>query len=533
MAEAAGRPRDERFVLAVDLGSTALKIGLVSLTGRIAWWARTDLTTLHGPGGAVTQDAEEWWREIVTATKRGLAEGPVLGDQVVAVAVTGQWSSTVPVDAAGHPVAPCSMWMDTRGGRHSRALVGGRVQGYNARALVEWVRRTGGIPSLSGGDATGTMLHLDRDEPAVAAATSYYLEPVEYLTMRFTGVPAATHASAFPRWLTDNRHTDVLAYDPALVATVGVNRAKLPPLIRAGSVVAPVTAAVADELGIPVQAAVVNGLPDLHASAVGSGCLGIRQAHMAVSTTTWVSCPVPRKKTDVLRQIASVPGFFPGQFLMVNNQRTSGRCLEWLRDQVVTPGDGLVDGAAPDLAALTKLAETVPAGARGVVFTPWLDGENSPIDDARARAGFHNLGLRTSRADMVRAVLEGVAYNASWLLEAADHFVGHRLDPVRLIGGGTQSDLWCQIIADVADRRMERVAEPLLTGLRGAGLYAGMVLGEVRPDEVHDLVPVDATFTPAPANRAVYDRLSSELPRLYKAQRRMFHRLNRGRDEAG
>ena len=98
MAEAS---RDERFVLAVDLGSTVLKVGLVSLAGTIAWWTRADLETVRGPGGAATQDAERWWRLVVEAARRGLSEGPVRGDQVVAVAVTGQWSSTVPVDGSG------------------------------------------------------------------------------------------------------------------------------------------------------------------------------------------------------------------------------------------------------------------------------------------------------------------------------------------------------------------------------------------------------------------------------------------------
>ena len=165
--------------------------------------------------------------------------------------------------------------------------------------------------------------------------------------------------------------------------------------------------------------------------------------------------------------------------------------------------DALTSDWPPALAAGQRL---------GVLFTPWLAGERSPVDDHAARGGFHNLSLQTTRADLVRAVLEGVAYNSRWLHEAVERFARRRFDPLRIFGGGAQSDLWCQIHADVMDRTIERVADPLLTGLRGAALFAGLALGRVQAGEVRDLVPVDRTFTPDPANRAVYDRLYRGVP---------------------
>jgi xylulokinase len=519
--------RGDRFVLAVDLGSSVAKVGLVSLDGAVAWWSRTELSTERGPDGSAVQDAQHWWRVVVDSARRGMSAGTVGGDQVVAVAVTGQWSSTVPVDTEGHPVGPCLMWSDTRGARHSRAMVAGHLMGYRARAAYEWVRRTGGIPRASGGDALGNLLHLERDGSGPGRAAAYYLEPVDYLTARFTGVVAATHASVFSSWLTDNRDPDVMAYDARLLRLAGLDDGKLPPLVPTGSVVGPVLPAVAEELGISSGAVVVTGVPDLHAAAVAAGSVGDYEAHLAVGTTAWVACPLPAMKVDVLRAIGSVPGLWPGQYLMLNNQRTAGRCLDWLRAQVIGPADGLSTAEPPTYDELVALAGTVPAGSDGVIFTPWLDGEDSPFEDARARAGFHNLSLGSTRAHLVRAVMEGVAFNARWLLEAADHFTGRRLDPVRLLGGGTQSDLWCQIIADVTDRTVERVADPVVSGIRGAALFAGMTLGEVDREEVRALVPVDAVFAPDPVVHTVYDRLFAEFPRLYKAQRGMFRRLNR------
>jgi xylulokinase len=193
---------------------------------------------------------------------------------------------------------------------------------------------------------------------------------------------------------------------------------------------------------------------------------------------------------------------------------------------VVASNDALGDTPPPSYAALSAVAATVEPGAGGVIFTPWLSGERSPVDDRNARGGFHNLSLGTTRAHMVRALLEGVAYNSKWLHDAVERFVKRRLDHVRFIGGGAQSDLWCQIHADVLDRTVERVAEPMDANLRGAALFAGLALGAVQEGEVRDLVRVDAVFRPDHRNRATYDHLYHEFPKLYSAQKPIFKRLN-------
>ncbi|MGZ4460904.1 MAG: xylulokinase [Nocardioidaceae bacterium] len=514
--------RDDRLALAVDLGSSGVKVGLVTLAGDVVCWRSAPLHTDYGPGGLATQDADGWWRVVVDAARRCLQDGPADGTRVAAVCVTGQWASTVPVDAAGIPVGPCLMWSDTQGEAHSRAVVAGHLQGYRATALAGWVRRTAGVPSTSGADPVGHMLHLDHDEPGTAAAARWYLEPVDALSMRFTGVAVASPASMTAAWLTDNRHPAHLGYHPALVHRAGLDPDKLPPLVPTGTVVAPVTAEVAALLGISPDAMVVTGVPDLHAVAVGSGCVRDYEAHLSIGTTAWVSCPMPDKRTDLFRQMATVPGLTADRYLLGNNQETAGRCLDWFR-QTFSGADGQ---PLPTYEELTALAATAPPGSGGVIFTPWLAGERSPVDDRAARGGFHNVSLATTRADLARAVLEGVAYNARWLLEAADHVTGRRLDPVRVVGGGAQSLLWCQILADVCGRHVERVAEPFLTGLRGVGLLSGIALGAVAWREVRELVPVDARLDASLADRARYDQLFAEFPGLHRAQRRMFARLN-------
>ncbi len=439
----------------------------------------------------------------------------------MAVSCTGQWASTVPVDGAGLPVGDCLMWLDCRGAPMVRRALGGPVAGYAPRALARWIRHSGGAPSRSGADPIGHILYIEHELPEVAGVTRWYLEPVDYLTMRFTGVAAATPASMAGAWLTDTRRPDRVTYDPLLIGMAGVPAGKLPPLVATGSVVGGLLPAVADDLGLLPGIPVVAGTPDLHSAAAGAGAVLAHQAHLAISTTSWVSCPHPAKKTDPIRQMATVPGFVDGLNLVANNQDSGGAALEWLRGWIGA------DDEPWSYDRLTDLAAAAAPGSGGLIFTPWLAGERSPVDNRSARGGFHNLSLRTTRAELVRSVLEGVAFNARWLVEALERFVGRRLGPIRAVGGGATSPLWCSIYASVLDRPIEQVADAQHANLRGSALLAGLALGRVHPDELAALVPVAATHRPDPATRDVYDRLFAEFPALYSAQKGSFARLNR------
>jgi xylulokinase len=296
---------------------------------------------------------------------------------------------------------------------------------------------------------------------------------------------------------------------------------KLPPLRPTGSIIGEILPAVAARLGLASGTVVVAGTPDLHSAAVGAGAVAAYQPHLAISTTSWISCPYPKKKTDPFRQMATVVGVSPGLNLVANNQNAAGGALEWLRG-CLAEGTG-----SPSYEQLTALAGQAEPGSGGVVFTPWLAGERSPVDNRRARAGFHNLSLRTSRPQLVRAVMEGVAFNSRWLSQGVERFVGRKFGAIRTVGGGALSPLWCAIYASVLGRPIEQVAHPRQANLRGSGLWAGVALGYVDLEEIRSLVPVEATYYPDPAWSAVYDRVFAEFPRLYGAHRGMFRRLNR------
>jgi xylulokinase len=177
-------------------------------------------------------------------------------------------------------------------------------------------------------------------------------------------------------------------------------------------------------------------------------------------------------------------------------------------------------------ARFDRVASSVPAGSEGLIFAPWLNGERSPVDDSNLRGGFFNQSLDTTRAHLVRAVLEGVAYNSRWLLTYVERFIRRKLEAVTMIGGGASSDLWCQIHADVFDRPIRQARDPVLAGARGAALQAALALGDVTVDEIPGLVPIARTFTPNPSYRRRYDELFRAFVDIHRNNRRTYARLN-------
>ena len=278
----------------------------------------------------------------------------------------------------------------------------------------------------------------------------------------------------------------------------------------------------------------VCGIPDLHAAIVGSGAVAPYETHMAISTTSWVSSRVPFKRTDLLHSIAVMPGLDPMHPLVANNQETGGAALQWLREQIIAPPDGLhgggsgigregmvAEGLSPSFEDLLRLAATAPAGSEGLIFMPWLNGERSPMEDKHLRGGWLNMSLRTDRAMLVRSVLEGVAYNVRWLFDSYEKFLKQPVPSVRILGGGAQSDLWCQIHADVLERPVEQVGDPRNAQLRGIALWARICLGELTLEDVPALVPVAQRFEPSASaayvdGYAEYRKLAGTLKGLYK-----------------
>jgi xylulokinase len=518
------------FVLTIDLGTSGPKTAVFTLQGDYIDGEFEPVELNLSEHGGAEQRPADWWAGIVAGMKRLHQRGAVPKEGFAAISVTSQWSGTVAIDAQGEPVCDSVIWMDSRGATDIAKLVGGpiKVQGYDPRKLRRWITLTGGVPSLSGKDPIAHIHWLRRTKPELSERTAMYLEPKDWLNLKLTGVRAATYDSIVMTWVTDNRDLGNVTYSPELLALAGLKREWMPDLVPATSVMGALTAEAAADLGIAAGTPVIGGTPDVQSAAVGSGAVQDYEGHLYLGTSSWLSCHVPFKKTDVLRGVASLPSPLPGRYFVADEQETAGACLNWLRDQVLFPQDELSGEVAPEdvFARIDRLAASTVPGSNGVIFTPWLNGERTPVDDHTIRGGWHNLSLRNDRADMVRAVLEGVAFNSRWLLEAVEKFTDRPFPWINLVGGGGVSPVWAQIHADIMNRPIRRVDNPIRANARGAALLAGVALGSVDVSELGAKVKIVEVHMPNPSNRKEYDRLYKAYRSMYKQNRSIHRKLN-------
>ena len=273
----------------------------------------------------------------------------------------------------------------------------------------------------------------------------------------------------------------------------------------------------------------VAGSIDNTAAAIGSGAVDDYAMHLYIGTSSWMAAHVPFKKTDVLASLASVPCAVPGRYLLTALQATAGGNLTYLRDNILYHKDELLQEAdVPDIfKVLDQIAERVPAGSNGVIYTPWIWGERAPVDDKTVRAGLYNLSLNNTREDIIRAFLEGIAFNTRWLLKPVEKFLGRSVESVNIVGGGAQSDVWCQIFADVMNVEIRQVADPIYANARGAAWIGAVGLGEIRFSDVPKLVKIKQVYRPRPANRALYDERFTIFVMIYDRMKSVYQRMNK------
>jgi xylulokinase len=462
-------------VLAIDLGTTEVKVGIVALDGRLLGLARAGYATdTDSASGRAEQDPGAWWGAIVLAVRELVRLA--VGD-VVAIGLDGHGPTLVAVDEAGRATHPAIIWQDTRAAAEEAELAG-------ATGLHGW--------SLAGLPAA---LWLERHRAAAAAATRWYLATWDFVALRLTGLATTSLGvgQPFP--------------DAATLATVGLPGSKVPPAISAGSIVGLLAAEPAGTLGLRAGIPVVAGIVDAWASFHGAGMSRAGDAMDPGGSAGGfgVYWDRPLEVPGSFSTIAPLPGLFSVGGAMA----ATGRAVDWFRVDVL-------HGTATT-ETLIEEAGSIPAGADGVVFLPYLAGERSPLWDPTARGAFVGLALGHGRGHLTRAILEASAFAIRHVAEPI-LAAGAEVRSMRVCGGPARSETWNQIKADVTGFSVE-VPAVLETAVAGSAILAATGVGAWPdvPAAIHGMTRSSRRLEPNPATRARYDATYDAYRRLHPA----------------
>jgi xylulokinase len=312
---------------------------------------------------------------------------------------------------------------------------------------------------------------------------------------------------------------------------LGVEREKLPELVHSTEVIGQLLPAVAATLGLAADTKVIAGAVDNSAAAIGAGTVRDGELHLYLGTSSWLGAHMPHKRTHLNTFIASLPCAQRDRYLAMAMQTTACGNLSFLRDRILFHADELGDDPRTDVyPLLDRIADRVPPGSRGLIYMPWLLGERTPVDDRHLRAGLFNLSLEHTREDMIRAFLEGVALNTRWMLEPMLDFVdGDRSTAITIVGGGGQSDVWCQMIADVTGMVIQQPHAPIQANALGATFIAGIGLGELAFHDIPTLCRHQQRFEPRRALHQLYDDCFATFKELHRRLAPLYRRLNQHR----
>jgi xylulokinase len=488
------RKRD--LIIAVDFGTTGLRVGVVrSDLGIEALSVQSYPTRFELPGHA-EQDPADWWSALRLALKELHGTLPHLAHNAAALVFSAQLCGVVPADGDGTPLRPCLIWLDKRAADLTRKTMGGfpSAFGYGVYRLVTSLWLTNGAPSLNGMDPPGKMMWLQKNEPAIFERTHKFLDVKDWLVHKACGKFVTTADSANLTWMMDTRPARN-CWSPYLMTRFGIPSRMLPDIVPGTSSPGGLTQSAAIDLQLPEGLPVIAGCGDVCAAALGSGGVGDGELHISLGTSSWIGGFYPGRRLSASEGYATIACPVGNRPLLIATQESAGSCLEWF----------------DRLAGETRMAgdNIGSPGSEPPLFLPWLAGERVPVDDNRLRGAFLGLSLMHGRDSLAQAVLEGVALNTRWAYRSVSRQKGTVANRrVPLVGGAAQNPALCQALADCLGAELTVGAAPRLAGVQGAAAIAAAHLGYFKDtwSAAATLARPDNTvYSPDPKRAAYFD----------------------------
>jgi xylulokinase len=498
-----------KYVLGIDVGTGGTRALIIGDDGKIIAAATEEHQPFSSPRiGWAEQHPEDWWRATVAATRKVIATAKLKPDQIACVGFSGQMHGAVMLDERGDVVRPALIWCDVRTEPQCREL----TQSLGADRLIRLTCN----PALPNFTLT-KFLWVREHEPQNWARVRSVMLPKDYVRFRLTGERAIDMADASGTLMLDvaNRQWSV-----EVLKAAQIDKSLLPSLHESPDVCGKVNTTGSEATGLIIGTPVVAGAGDQAAGATGMGIVKPGAVSSTIGTSGVVFAATDRPALDPRGRLHTFCHAVPGRWHVMGVTQSAGLSLRWFRDQLA--GDLPAKPGVDAYDILTAEAAATPAGADGLLWTPYLMGERTPHLDPEARAVLAGLTASHTRGHIVRAILEGVAFSLKDTFTIFDE-MNVPVKNIRLGGGGARSALWRQIQADVYGREVE-IVEAEEGAAYGAAILAG-VGAEMWPsvDAACDSIVRVAHRVPAKSeNAAVTKRNYAAFRRAYPASKSIF-----------
>src|SRR5579863_7212549 len=491
-------------LLGIDVGTGGTRAVLLDETGKVAASATSEHAAISAPQiGWAEQDPRDWWRATCAAIKECLQLAGVSADEIDGVALTGQMHGMVLLDAVGEVLRPAIIWCDQRTEAQGRAI----TEKIGARRLIELTAN----PALTNFTLT-KIWWVQQHEPEIWSRVRTLLLPKDYARFRMTGARACDVADASGTLLFDVAHR---RWSAPMADISGINPEILPEIFESPDISGRISEEGAREIGLRVGTPVVAGAGDQAAGAVGMGIDRPGAVSATIGTSGVVFAATAAPTMDPHGRIHTFCHAVPGRWHVMGVTQAAGYSLRWFRDQFGAVGDAAQDAYA----RLMTEASTVPAGADGLLWAPYLMGERTPYLDPNARGALVGISATHTRAHVVRAILEGVAFS---LRDTLTIFAELKIpvESIRLGGGGARGALWRQIQAAVYGMPVGAL-EVEEGPAYGAALLAGVGVGNwTSVEKASDAaVRVSQRIEPDTQRVALMNRQYGVYRKLYPALR--------------
>jgi len=496
-----------KYLCGIDNGTTGTKAMIFDLSGNLISEDYREYKCEYPKPGWVDQDAEMLFTSSCAALKSAIEKSGIDPSDIAAMGLSTQRCTMVPVDEACRPLRKAISWQDNR-----------------SNAECEWIREKigaeryfeiTGLP-IANVWAFPAILWIRNNEPEVFERTNKFLLMQEFILHRLG-------AEGYPEdWsngsLQGLMEIDTFQWSKEIVDAAGMRIDQLPDLVPSGKLVGRVSKEAAALTGMVEGTPLVTGGGDQQCAGIGAGVIseGLCEVTLGTAGVSLCAMDTPRKDPDMKMPCSAHA--YPGKWECEGLQNAAGASYRWFRDTLANfeVAEGARNGVDPYI-LLNEAASKTPAGSRGLVYVPYLAGASAPNWDGSAKGSFVGLTLAHDFGCMVRSVMEGISLETREILEAFES-LGLELREVRITGGGTKSEFWNQMQADIYGKRVSKLAVGEATVL-GAAILGGVGVGafESIEDGVEKMVKIESFYDPDPTANAVYNELFEIYRNVYRS----------------